>query len=182
MARITRFENPDRFVVGTVGQPGERTFFLQVREGNRLTSMSLEKSQVQALAERLDFMVREIKQNDPTFILRSLARDDGPLETPIEEEFRIGVISLAFDTSAQRIQIDLQAVSESAEENIEFSDDELSEKDLDLVRILLPPSEVDRFSKRAAIVVAAGRQPCPFCGGPLDPKGHLCPRSNGYRR
>ena len=182
MARITRFENPDRFVVGTVGQPGERTFFLQVREGNRLTSMSLEKSQVQALAERLDFMVREIKKNDPTFILRPLARDDGPLETPIEEEFRIGVISLAFDTSAQMIQIDLQAVSESAEENIEFSDDELSEKDLDLVRILLPPSEVDRFSKRAAIVVAAGRQPCPFCGGPLDPKGHLCPRSNGYRR
>ena len=182
MARITRFENPERFVVGTVGQPGERTFFLQVREGNRLTSMSLEKSQVQALAERLDFMVREIKQNDPTFILRSLARDDGPLETPIEEEFRIGVISLAFDTSVQKIQIDLQAVSESAEENIEFSDDELSEKDLDLVRILLQPSEVDRFSKRAAIVVAAGRQPCPFCGGPLDPKGHLCPRSNGYRR
>jgi len=182
MARIIRFENPDRFVVGTVGQPGERTFFLQVREGNRLTSMSLEKSQVQALAERLDFMVREIKKSDPTFILRSFARDDGPLETPIEEEFRIGVISLAFDTTAQRIQIDVQAVSENAEENVEFSDDELSEKDLDLVRILLPPSEVDRFSKRAAIVVAAGRQPCPFCGGPLDPKGHLCPRSNGYRR
>lgn len=182
MARITRFDNPERFVVGTVGEPGERTFFLQMREGNRLLSLSLEKSQVQALAERLELMVREIKQSDPTIILRSLRRDDEPLDTPIEDEFRIGVIGLSFDTSLQRIQIDLQPVSEDAQENVEFSDIELATKDIDVVRILVDPSEVERFSKRAEMVIAAGRQPCPFCGGPLDPRGHLCPRANGYRR
>ncbi|HEY5033265.1 MAG TPA: DUF3090 family protein, partial [Actinomycetes bacterium] len=38
------------------------------------------------------------------------------------------------------------------------------------------------FAQRAAAVVGAGRPPCPFCGLPLDPTGHLCPRQNGYRR
>ena len=182
MGHIHLFENPDRFTVGTVGQPGERTFFIQVRENNRLVSLSLEKSQVQALAERLTMMVKEIKQIDPTFIFRSLPRDEAPLETPIEEEFRIGVIGLSFDSTLQRIQIDMQAISENADESVEFSDEKLLDGDVEIVRALIDPSEVERFSKRTSALMSAGRQPCPFCGGPLDPRGHLCPRANGYRR
>lgn len=182
MARINLFENPDRFTVGTVGQPGERTFFIQVRENGRLVSLSLEKTQVQALAERLIFMVKEIKQMDPTFIFRTLPRDEAPLDTPIEEEFRIGVIGLSFDSSTQRIQIDMQAISENANESAEFSDELLLDSDAEIVRAMVDPSEVERFNKRTGALMSAGRQPCPFCGGPLDPRGHLCPRANGYRR
>mgnify|MGYP000650338511 CR=1 FL=1 len=108
--RILLFQEPERFTVGTVGQPGERTFFIQARDRTRLISISLEKTQVQALSERLLYMVREIKQSDPTVTMTKLQRDDAPLDTPIEEEFRVGVIGLAFDAQRQLIQVDLQAL------------------------------------------------------------------------
>lgn len=181
-SRILLFDPVERFVAGTVGEPGERTFFIQARQGSRLISVSLEKSQVQALADRLTYMVREIKQSDPTIASPRLTRDDAPLETPIEEEFRVGIIGLAFDEARQLIQVDLQAVSESDSEEPDFIDvDDLS-GDQDIVRVLITVSVAHQFSQRALSVVNAGRQPCPFCGGPLDLRGHLCPRSNGYRR
>lgn len=181
-ARILLFDSPDRFVAGTMGQPGERTFFIQALQGSRLISVSLEKTQVQALADRLIYMLREIKQSDPTIIISLLPKDDAPLNTPIEDEFRVGVIGLAFDSSSELIQIDLQAIADESTEEPDFIDvDDLS-GDQDILRVLISPGEADKFSKRALIVVGAGRQPCPFCGGPLDPKGHLCPRANGYRR
>lgn len=180
--RILLFEEPERFTVGTVGLPGERTFFIQVKDQLRMISVSLEKAQVQALAERLLYMLKEIRQSDPTIIVERLQRDDLPLDSPIEEEFRVGIIGLAFDASRTLIQIDLQAVSENESTNPEFIDvDDLS-NDKDILRVLITPSEAERFSKRSLTVVSAGRAPCPFCGGPIDPGGHLCPRANGYRR
>jgi uncharacterized repeat protein (TIGR03847 family) len=181
-ARILLFDSPDRFVAGTMGQPGERTFFIQALQGSRLISVSLEKTQVQTLADRLIYMLREIKQSDPTIVISRLPKDDAPLDTPIEDEFRVGVIGLAFDSASELIQIDLQAIAEETADEPDFIDvDDLS-GDQDILRVLVSPGEADKFSKRALIVVGAGRQPCPFCGGPLDPKGHLCPRANGYRR
>lgn len=181
-SRILLFDAPDRFVAGTVGQPGERTFFIQAQQGSRLISVSLEKTQVQALAERLVYMLKEIKQSDPTVVIQRVVKDDKPLASPIEEEFRVGIIGLAFDSEAHKIQIDLQAVSENESEEPEFIDvDDLS-SDQDILRVHVTPGEADAFAKRAISVVGAGRQPCPFCGGPIDPRGHLCPRANGYRR
>lgn len=180
--RVLLFDPVERFVAGTVGQPGERTFFIQARYGARLISVSCEKVQVQALADRLAYMLREIKQSDPTISITRLQRDDAPLDTPIEEEFRIGVIGLAFDAERELIQIDLQEVSEGEQEESDLIDvDDLS-SDQDILRVLISPSMAEQFSKRALSVVNAGRQPCPFCGGPIDIRGHLCPRANGYRR
>ena len=82
-SRILLFDPVERFVAGTVGQPGERTFFIQARNGSRLISVSLEKSQVQALADRLIYMLREIKQSDPTIAIPKIARDDAPLAKPL---------------------------------------------------------------------------------------------------
>jgi uncharacterized repeat protein (TIGR03847 family) len=181
-AQVLLFENPERFTVGTVGQPGERTFFIQAQSGARLISVSLEKTQVQVLADRLLDTIREIKQSDSTFSMVRLPKDDAALATPIEEEFRVGVIGLAFDAGKALIQIDMQAVNENLDVDPDSIDvDDLS-GDQDILRVLISPSEADRFAKRAAVVVGAGRQPCPFCGGPIDLKGHLCPRANGYRR
>jgi uncharacterized repeat protein (TIGR03847 family) len=180
--RVIEFTEPQRFTVGTVGVPGERTFFIQAEDGPRLISVSLEKSQVQALADRLIFMLREIKQVIPNFSIKDLPKDEKSLSTPIEEEFRVGLIGIAFDQSTELIQIDLQAVSEEDQADAQFVDvDDLS-SDRDILRISITPSEASRFSKRAGVVVGAGRLPCPFCGGPIDSRGHLCPRANGYRR
>jgi uncharacterized repeat protein (TIGR03847 family) len=180
--RVIEFNEPSRFTVGTVGQPGDRTFFIQAEDGARLISVSLEKSQVIALADRLIFMLKEIKQVVPSFTLNDLPRDEKPLSTPIEEEFRVGLIGLVYNESEGLIQIDLQAVSEESDSQDEFLDvDDLS-SDRDILRVAITPAEASRFAKRATSVVNAGRLPCPFCGGPIDTRGHLCPRANGYRR
>jgi uncharacterized repeat protein (TIGR03847 family) len=127
-------------------------------------------------------MLREIKQVIPNFSIKDLPKDEKSLSTPIEEEFRVGLIGIAFDQSTELIQIDLQAVSEEDQADAQFVDvDDLS-SDRDILRISITASEASRFSKRAGVVVGAGRSPCPFCGGPIDSRGHLCPRANGYRR
>jgi uncharacterized repeat protein (TIGR03847 family) len=181
MPRIFLFDPVERFVVGTVGIPGERTFFIQARTGSRLVSVSLEKAQVAAIADRVLQILREIRLSEPLTVIERVGYDDHPLESPIDEEFRVGVIGLAYVSDRRLIEIDLQAITDS-----DNADDELLEidtsSDQDILRILMTLGYAESFAKRANTVVAAGRAPCPFCGGPIDPNGHLCPRSNGYRR
>jgi uncharacterized repeat protein (TIGR03847 family) len=181
MPRIFLFDPVERFVVGTVGLPGERTFFIQARTGSRLVSVSLEKAQVAAIADRVLQILREIRLSEPLTVIERVGYDDQPLESPIDEEFRVGVIGLAYVSDRRLIEIDLQAITDS-----DNADDELLEidtsSDQDILRILMTLGYAESFAKRANTVVAAGRAPCPFCGGPIDPNGHLCPRSNGYRR
>ena len=180
-SQIFLFDPVERFVVGTVGVPGERTFFIQARTGSRLISVALEKSQVAAIADRVLQILREIRHSEPLLAFERVAPDDNPLETPIDEEFRVGVIGLAYVSDRRLIEIDLQAIAES-----EIEDDELLEidtsSDQSILRVLIPLGYAESFAKRANSVIAAGRAPCPFCGGPIDIKGHLCPRANGYRR
>ena len=181
MSRIFLFDPVERFVAGTVGIPGERTFFLQARTGLRLVSVSLEKAQVAAVADRVLQILREIRLSEPLAVFERVAYDDQPLESPIDEEFRVGVIGLAYVSDRRLIEIDLQAIVDS-----DNADEELLEidttSDQDILRILMTLGYAESFAKRANTVVAAGRAPCPFCGGPIDPNGHLCPRANGYRR
>jgi len=181
MPRIFLFDPVERFVVGTVGIPGERTFFLQARTGSRLVSVSLEKAQVAAIADRVLQILREIRLSEPLTVIERVGYDEQPLESPIDEEFRVGVIGLAYVSERRLIEIDLQAITDS-----DNADDELLEidtsSDQDILRVLMTLGYAESFAKRANTVVAAGRAPCPFCGGPIDPNGHLCPRSNGYRR
>jgi len=181
MSQIFLFDPVERFVAGTVGVPGERTFFLQARTGSRMVSVALEKAQVAAIADRVIQILREIRLSEPLTPFERVAPDDNPLETPIDEEFRVGVIGLAYLSDRRLIEIDLQAIAES-----EIEEDELLEidtsSDQDILRVLIPLGYAENFAKRANSVIAAGRAPCPFCGGPIDLKGHLCPRANGYRR
>ena len=181
MSRILLFDPVERFVAGTVGIPGERTFFLQARTGSRLVSVSLEKAQVAAIADRVLQILREIRQSEPLAVFERVAYDDQPLESPIDEEFRVGVIGLAYVTDRRLIEIDLQAIVDSDDADEELLDIDTS-SDQDILRILMTLGYAESFAKRANTVVAAGRAPCPFCGGPIDPNGHLCPRANGYRR
>jgi len=179
--QIFLFDPTERFVVGTVGIPGERTFFLQARTGSRLISVSLEKAQVAALADRIQQILREVRSSEPLTIFERVVRDDQPLETPIDEEFRVGVIGLAYVSDRKLIEIDLQAMADSQSAEDEEALMEISESQ-DILRVLISLGYAESFAKRALAVVGAGRAPCPFCGGPIDPSGHLCPRANGYKR
>lgn len=182
MARIIfNFDPVERFVAGTVGEPGERAFYLQARTGARLTSVLVEKAQVFAIAERIGLLLRELKRNDTTFRVETLPTDDAPLEHPIFEEFRVGVIALSWLSDRDLLSIDLQAMREQAPESDELLRDD-SEGAPDVLRVILTPGQAQAFATRALVVVHAGRPPCPFCGLALDPRGHVCPRANGYRR
>jgi len=179
--QVFLFDPAERFVAGTVGAPGERTFFLQARTGSRLISVSLEKAQVAAIADRILQILREVRRSEPLTIIERLTRDDQPLETPIDEEFRVGVIGLAYVSDRKLIEIDLQEMADSQSPEEEEVQLEISETP-DILRVLISLGYAESFAKRALAVVGAGRTPCPFCGGPIDPIGHLCPRANGYRR
>lgn len=224
MQRIVhRYDPPERFVAGTVGEPGARTFFLQARDGRRVTSVSLEKEQVAVLAGRVEQILSEAAETSPAVaasVAASAGDDSEPLDTPITEDFRVGTLVLAWQPEGspggQRLVIQAYAVSdapatEAPEQSVDGpTDDELAEleaeveavraeveaetgeavvvdpldpveEDTDALVVRLDPAAASAFARRCAAVVSAGRPPCPFCGRPLDPGGHLCPRANGYR-
>ena len=190
---VFRYDVPERFVAGTVGTPGQRTFFLQASSGGRVTSVALEKEQVALLAERLDALLDEVSRRSggaapvPAGAPQDL-EDSAPLDTPIFEEFRVGTMTLAWDVDTETVVIEAQARTE-ADESDETAEDETAEvealSDSDegppVLRVRMTAAMARAFAKRAQAVVAAGRPPCPFCGLPLSAEGHICPRQNGQR-
>src|SRR5512139_4065548 len=185
---IHSYDPPERFVAGTVGEPGQRTFFLQARAGARVTSVALEKQQVAVLATRIDELLDEVMNTGsgegtvPAVAPLDL-EDAEPLEQPIVEEFRAGTMTLSWDSSDERIVVEVFPFTEESVVSPDQPEEEIEEPEPEELFVVRMPAGLARaFSKRAQAVVAAGRQPCPFCGGPLDPEGHLCPRANGFRR
>jgi uncharacterized repeat protein (TIGR03847 family) len=185
------YDPPERFVAGTVGEPGQRTFFLQARGDGRVTSVALEKQQVALLAEQLDRLLDEVLRTSggaaPVPAMAPAETEDlAPLDQPVEEDFRVGTLALRWDPQADRVVIVAQAPpdADEAEDSAPAIDaeDDASADGPDLLRVRLTGVQARAFAKRAQSVVSAGRPPCPFCGLPLDPAGHICPRANGYRR
>jgi uncharacterized repeat protein (TIGR03847 family) len=183
------FDPPDRFVAGTVGQPGDRTFFLQAREGGRVVSVALEKVQVAVLAERLGALLDELDLRgiaDPT--------DDEPVATlpveatlesetldePLNEAFRAGSLTLGWDGGAERVLVEARAQDDDGEAIDPDDDDDDDDDGPDLLRVRMTAAAARTFVARATQIVASGRPPCPLCGAPLDPRGHICPRRNGH--
>lgn len=192
--RVYLFNPPDRFIAGTIGEPGSRTFFLQSRDGARVVSVSLEKVQVAAMADRLGRLLVELDERGivdlgPTTPVEDVA----PLDEPLSEAFRAGTLTLGWDGDLERIIIEARAVTEDEDVNDEDedADDEsmaaaieqmLASDDVDgpdIMRVHLSPTQARSFVERALRVVRSGRLPCPLCGNPLDPQGHICPRRNG---
>ncbi|PRY54875.1 putative repeat protein (TIGR03847 family) [Knoellia remsis] len=167
---ITDFDPPERFVAGTVGPPGGRTFFLQARGGGRLVSVSIEKVQVGILADRIADLLDSVGGIEGSDAVAEHAADNEALDTPIEDEFRVDTVSLAWDPDRSSVVIECH--------------DRDPEEDAggETVRVVLDPTSARAFARRCQAIIAAGRPPCPFCGQPLDPEGHICPRANGYKR
>ena len=177
------FDPPERFVAGTVGQPGDRTFFLQAREGPRVVSVVMEKIQVAVLAERLGELIAELERRgvpDAVLLPAEPADDSAPLDEPINEAFRAGSLTLGWDGGAEKVLVEARAQSEDGEPIDPDEDDDEDEDGPDLLRVRISLAAARSFVSRAAQVVASGRPPCPLCGMPLDPQGHICPRRNGH--
>lgn len=175
--RLFLFEDPDRVVVGTMGEPGNRTFYLQVREGQAAVSVVLEKTQVAALSERLGELLTAAVEAGIVHLDPTSVPDERPLDEPLVELFRAGALAIGFDGGTGRVTIEARPISESGEYP------EVDDQDPDgpdLMRVGMGPAQARAFVERAAGVLAAGRPTCPFCGQPLDPGGHFCPRMNGH--
>ena len=185
---IHSFDPPERFVAGTVGPPGQRTFFLQARAGSRVTSVALEKQQVSVLAERIDELLDELLRTDEgsgtiPAVPPVALEDNAPLEQPIVEEFRAGTMTLSWDAADERVVVEVFPFTEESVVEPGTPEEEIDEPEPEEILVVRLPAGLARaFSKRAQAVVGAGRPSCPFCGGPVDPSGHLCPRANGFRR
>ncbi|MBM7506231.1 MULTISPECIES: DUF3090 domain-containing protein [Nocardioides] len=188
MPVVHAFDPPERFVTGTVGEPGSRTFFLQARSGSRVVSVALEKQQVAALAERVDELLDEVMGSETsTAVIPAVAplglQDTDPLEQPIDEEFRAGTMTLSWDPDDERIVIEVFPYSEAAVVSPEQVDQDFEEPEPDEVLLVrLEAGAARAFVQRTEQVLEAGRPSCPFCGNPIDPDGHLCVRANGFRR
>ena len=169
--RLFVFDEPDRFVAGTIGEPGDRAFYLQARKGSALVSVAVEKVQVAVLAQRLEDLLDAVDAPP-----RPASTDQVPLEEPVVELFRVGAMALAWDAGTEAVVIEAQTPTEDGD-YVELPDD--AEDGPDLLRVRINAADARGFVRRAEALLTAGRPACPFCGQPLDPLGHFCPRGNG---
>jgi uncharacterized repeat protein (TIGR03847 family) len=158
-------EQPDRFSAGAIGEPGARVFYLQAAEGAAVVSLRLEKQQVAALAQYLQGILSD---------LPVVPADELPTELdlvePVVPEWVVGTLSVAYDDGEDRIVL-------QADELV----DEEADEDGGHARFHLTRAQVVAYCEHVEVLLAGGRPPCPICGQPMDPEGHVCPRSNGHR-
>jgi uncharacterized repeat protein (TIGR03847 family) len=167
-----------RLTTDAVGSPGQRIFYLQAASGLEQVTLVVEKEQVRALAERLTSVLTELaaeRPEDPDEVQAAEAGDLA-LEEPLEPDFRVGQLSLDYDPSRDRfVMIATELPAEAGEEE----PDEL--QDPREVRLWVTRPQLRVLARHGAEVVGRGRPPCPLCGNPLDPTGHVCPAQNGHR-
>lgn len=156
---------PDAFTAGTVGPPGRRVFYLQARDGDLVVTVRCEKQQVAALAEYLDGLLEDLEPAP-----YGVAVAETELAEPVNEEWTVGPIGVAYDDESDRIIVVLEELRDEAEDD--------DDHDGGAVRLRLSRAQVAAFVSHGRELVAAGRPACRFCGQPVDADGHPCPRMN----
>jgi uncharacterized repeat protein (TIGR03847 family) len=175
------FDAPDRFVAEAIGEPGHRTFYLQAAQGRRVCTVAIEKAQVAVLAERLGLLIAEVERRGVELPPGTASTVTRGLDEPVIEAFRVGAMTLTWDGQREALVVEAREVTDDDDEDEESDeDDDQREDGPDLLRVQLSAPAARGFIARATEVVQAGRLPCPLCGQPLNPEGHLCPRKNGY--
>ena len=177
--RVHEFVWPDRIVVGTIGLPGARTFYLQVRAGTRVVSITLEKQQSALLAEKVDEILDQLitVEGNPFSVPTSTPIElvDNDQIEAVQEQFRTGAISLGWDPTTAQVVIEAHPITDvDADDSDEWiEEDDGAESEMLLVRI--PVGMARAFAKRTREIVGAGRPICSLCGYPIDADGHICP-------
>ena len=166
-----------RVTAAAVGEPGQRSFFLQARKDDVLVSMLLEKQQVALLSSHIDELLERIGEPDADVAPDPDALD---LEEPVIAEFRIGRIGLGYDGERDLVLLQCDEYvpeEDEADEAVEMQTDEAPGR----VRMWATREQMHALARRAEREVAGGRPVCSMCGQAIDPDGHFCPRSNGHR-
>ncbi|HTN54854.1 MAG TPA: DUF3090 domain-containing protein [Microbacterium sp.] len=173
---IHGFDWPDRFVVGTIGEPGSRTFYLQAREGARMVSVALEKVQCAVLAEKIEQILNGLMAADgnpfsiPAETPMELV-DNDPLDQPVDPQFHTGIMSLGWDPSTAQLVIEAFPLVETDPDAADLD----AMEPVEMLRVRIPVGTARAFAKRTLEIVGAGRPSCPLCGTPMDAGGHQCP-------
>lgn len=178
-------ESVDRITAGAVGEPGQRTFYLQAVAGTEVVTVMVEKQQVELLAASiLDILSRIDKETG-----EGPSEEDLALAEPLESRWRVGRLSIGYEEEGDRMLLELEELvpGEEEEERDEESGGEFevpvvpAGPEPDRIRIWASREQMLALSRRGASVAAAGRPRCQFCGNPIDPEGHTCPAMNGHR-
>lgn len=171
MTFFYEFDPTEIFTTGAIGQPGERVFYLQVLAEGQVVSAKCEKQQVAALAQYLRNLLSDLPPPQPAETVK-----DMDLRSPVEQDFVLGTVGLGLDRSSGKVVVQLDEI-QLLDEDDDFldvpADDEVGR-----MRVFLTPAQAVAFCERAETLVQAGREQCRWCGGPIDPSGHACPRFN----
>lgn len=175
MSASFEFSEPTKVTVGTVGEPGQRTFYLQAREADRLMTLKVEKQQVAALAELLTELLSDlpVPEDPPT-------GQHLELEEPVLAEWAVGTLQLAYDASADRVVLIAEEIGAPSEEGGDPLGDDAPPAGA-VARLAVTRDQALGLVRRGQELVSSGRASCPLCGYPMDPAGHSCPKTNGHR-
>jgi uncharacterized repeat protein (TIGR03847 family) len=167
---------PDHFTAGAIGPPGQRVFYLQSREGGRVITLKVEKEHVRALAEYLGGLLARVK-GAPAQV-----RGGGELLEPVQPVWDVGSIAVGYDEPRDRVVVEASELLEEAEEEDAKGEEtgEESGPQPAMARFRITRPQAAAFVDRANDLMKGGRPSCPICSRPMDPEGHVCPRSNGH--
>jgi uncharacterized repeat protein (TIGR03847 family) len=167
------FRDPDHFTTGTVGPPGQRVFYLQVAEQGHQATFRLEKQQVMALVQSMAELLTDLAE--PAEV-----PPDPTLREPVDAEWTVGAMGVGYDETDDRILVAAQELrpEDPPDADTAFVPDVDDPDPPATARMLLTREQAAAFIRHARQVIESGRPPCPFCGRPLDPGGHACPRMN----
>lgn len=165
---LTEFGPTQHLSAEAVGEPGQRRFRLRaISQGSSYAFIWMEKEQLSALGEAVATTLEDAGA-DPPGHLPEEPEAVFPLRANLELDVRSGRLSLGLNEETNRIVvIGAEAAAEGEGEAISLEFDFVT---------------AQRLRAQIIEVVAAGRAPCPFCGAPIDPQGHVCPRANGRNR
>jgi len=162
---------PDHFTAGAIGPPGQRVFYLQSREGGRVITLKVEKEHVRALGEYLGGLLIRLK-GSPT------SGRGAELLEPIQPAWDVGSIAVGYDERQDRVVVEASEILEEAEGEEESREE--SGPQPAMARFRITRAQAAAFVDRANELMKGGRPSCPICSRPMDPEGHVCPRSNGH--
>ena len=166
---------PDHFTAGAIGPPGQRVFYLQSREGGRVITLKVEKEHVRALAEYLGGLLARVKGAPAP------ARGGTELLEPVQPAWDVGSIAVGYDEPRDRVVVEASELLEEAEEEARGEEArEESGPQPAIARFRITRAQAAAFVDRANELMKGGRPSCPICSRPMDPEGHVCPRSNGH--
>jgi uncharacterized repeat protein (TIGR03847 family) len=182
----------DRITTDAVGEPGQRTFYLQARAGGDLVTVVVEKEQVVLLSQSVLELLADV-----TLETGALDDADLALEEPIDPRFRAGRLSIGYDPDQDRFLLEITEYDPDEDEQDEEAGVEPEEEpeeealirsltealadDKETIRLWASREQMLALSRHGAEVAERGRPTCRFCGNPIDPEGHVCPATNGHR-